>query len=107
MIMGKPSIIALAALSVGILLISTSMAQDTLLINYQGRLTDEVGTPVTGTLSLTFTIYNSAGDSQWTESHSTVQVDDGLFNVILGVPPRASTEMILAISALTTRYASS
>jgi hypothetical protein len=63
---------------------SSSIAQDTLLINYQGRLTDDGGNPVTGTPSMTFTIYDGIGVSKWTEAHPSVQVDNGLFNVILG-----------------------
>ena len=56
-------------------------------INYQGRLTNSPsGTPVTGIKSMTFTIYDAdtGGDSKWTETHPTVSVVDGLFNVILG-----------------------
>ena len=55
-------------------------------INYQGRLTDDLGAPVTSTVSMTFTIYDAetVGDSKWTETHPTVSVVDGLFNAILG-----------------------
>jgi len=84
MIMRKSSIITLAALIISLLLISSSSAQDTLLISYQGRLTDDGGNPVSGTQAMTFTIYDGAGASKWTESHATVQVNDGLFSVILG-----------------------
>jgi len=63
---------------------SSVFGQDTLLISYQGRLTDDTGEPITGTPAMTFTIYNGAGVSKWSEVHPTVQVDDGLFNVILG-----------------------
>ena len=84
MIMRKSSIITLAALIISLVLISSSSAQDTLLISYQGRLTDDGGNPITGSQAMTFTIYDGAGVSKWTESHGSVQVDDGLFDVILG-----------------------
>jgi len=84
MIVRKSLFIALAALFVSLILVSTSMAQDTLLISYQGRLTDDGGNPVSGTPSMTFTIYDGAGVSKWTETHPTVSVDNGLFSVILG-----------------------
>ena len=84
MITRNSLIFTLSTIFVSLLLTSFSSAQDTLLISYQGRLTDNGGNPISGTPSMTFTIYDGAGVSKWTESHSTVQVDDGLFNVILG-----------------------
>ena len=33
---------------------------------------------------MSFTIYNEISQAIWTESHPTIQVNDGLFNVILG-----------------------
>jgi hypothetical protein len=64
--------------------VSYASAQDTLLISYQGRLTDGSGSPVTGTSAITFTIYDGANAPKWTEVHPAVQVDNGLFAVILG-----------------------
>ena len=55
-------------------------------INYQGRLLDSSGKPVTdGSYSITFRIYNvsTGGSSLWNETQS-VTTEDGLFNVILG-----------------------
>ncbi len=57
------------------------------LINYQGIVTDTGGSPVTGTHDLTFRIYPdslSATTPLWTEVHPGVDVDEGLFNIILG-----------------------
>jgi len=56
------------------------------IMNYQGRLTDSAGNPLNGTYSITFKLYNvsSGGTAFWTETHSTVSVTDGLFNVLLG-----------------------
>jgi hypothetical protein len=65
-------------------MLSAASAQDTLLITYQGRLTDDGGTPVNGTPAMTFTIYDGGGVSKWSEAHPSVAVDNGLFAVILG-----------------------
>ncbi|MEW5768099.1 MAG: hypothetical protein AB1797_10845 [bacterium] len=55
------------------------------LINYQGRLGSSESEPVTGTRSITFAIYDAAteGSLLWQETQ-TVQVTNGLFNVLLG-----------------------
>jgi hypothetical protein len=81
---GKSIIIGLSVLFVGLVIISDSSAQDSLLISYQGRLTDDSGNPINGTPSITFTIYDESGVSMWTESHPSVHVNEGLFNVVLG-----------------------
>jgi hypothetical protein len=56
------------------------------LINYQGMLTDDAGTPLNGSYDLTFYIYNdtTGGTLKWSETQNGVQVQDGLFNVALG-----------------------
>ena len=47
-------------LLMSILIVSTAMAQDTLLINYQGHLTDGFyGEPITDIVNLEFSIYNT------------------------------------------------
>jgi len=55
-------------------------------MNYQGRLTDVQGQPVTSTVSMTFTIYDAEtnGNSKWSEIHPSVSVVAGLFSVVLG-----------------------
>ena len=58
-------------------------------MNYQGILKDSGGTPLTGQHNLTFTIYRwnqltSTHISIWAETHSGVQVTNGLFNVTFG-----------------------
>lgn len=55
------------------------------LINYQGKLTDELGVPVNREAEMTFAIYTEAagGGPVWSESQD-VQVTDGIFNVLLG-----------------------
>jgi hypothetical protein len=56
------------------------------MINYQGRLVNSSGEPLDTTVSMIFTIYDAAdaGVSKWSETHLSVVVTDGLFNVILG-----------------------
>jgi hypothetical protein len=57
------------------------------LINYQGRLTDKEGKPVSdGAYSITFRIYDAqnAGNLLWEETHSSVLIQKGIFSVLLG-----------------------
>jgi len=56
------------------------------LLNYQGKLTDSSGDPVTGIVSVTFAIYDAltGGTQLWSETHVSVTVTNGLFNAILG-----------------------
>ena len=53
------------------------------IISFQGKLYDSTGDPLTGTQSITFKIYNveSGGSALWTESHSSVNINDGIFNI--------------------------
>lgn len=56
-------------------------------ISYQGILTTNAGEPVNdGNYSMTFRIYDVpvGGEALWTEAVSVVEVNDGLFNIILG-----------------------
>ena len=79
--------ILLLGLIILVFLASLSLAEIPKLINYQGMLTDAGGTPIDGARNLTFRIYDDttgAGTLQWIEVHNGVQVDNGLFNVILG-----------------------
>jgi hypothetical protein len=57
------------------------------LLNYQGYLTDTQGNPITNpSVSMTFAIFDavSAGNQKWSEAQSTVAVEKGIFNVLLG-----------------------
>lgn len=74
-------------LLIGFLLAGTgSFAFVPRLINYQGIITDTGGNPIDGAHDLTFRIYpdSLAVTPYWTELHSSVDVNDGLFNVVLG-----------------------
>jgi hypothetical protein len=56
-------------------------------MNYQGVLKDADGHGVTGTYAMTFRLYDAAtnGTKEWgDEVHPTVQVENGLFHVVLG-----------------------
>lgn len=56
------------------------------LLNYQGRLTDASGNALTGTYSVKFALYSGAtgGTALWSETQSSISVNQGLFNVLLG-----------------------
>jgi len=57
------------------------------LISYEGMLTDNIGTPLNGTHSMTFKLYTETpvlGLPSWQETHSSVVVTDGHFAVTLG-----------------------
>jgi len=56
-------------------------------INYQGKVTDPSGDPIAdGTYGMGFSMYDDStgGNMLWSESHPSVQVTGGLFNVLLG-----------------------
>ena len=55
-------------------------------INFQGTLTDSTGSPITDTRLMVFSIYDqeSGGSLLWAETHTSVDVADGIFHVMLG-----------------------
>ncbi len=55
-------------------------------INYQGYLTNNSGQPVNGPVNFTFGMYSasSGGPALWTETHTGVQVTNGVYSVVLG-----------------------
>lgn len=56
-------------------------------INYQGSLSDDASTPLNGNYNLTFALYDAETDGSlvWgPEAHTSVPVNDGLFNIGLG-----------------------
>lgn len=65
------------------------LATSTSTISYQGRLANAVGDPLTGVYNLEFRIYDvpTGGVPLWEElwtGGNSVQISDGLFNVMLG-----------------------
>lgn len=75
-------IIALLGLAIALPL----MAANSGAINYQARLLDAYGRRVNATVDLTFKIYDAATDGNllWSETHSGVTVQDGVYAVVLG-----------------------
>jgi Chaperone of endosialidase len=69
-----------------LLLASFAMADVPQTMNYQGRLTNSLGQPLDTTVSIKFTLYDDSteGTQKWTETHPSVTVTEGLFNVQLG-----------------------
>ena len=67
----------------GVFFLSAQVPQ---LINYQGFLKDDNGQPLTGQVKLEFRIYNvvTGGTVMWSEVRNQVNVNNGLFNVLLG-----------------------
>jgi len=65
-------------------------------VNYQGRLADNLGTPINDTVSLTFALYETeiGGTAVWSGNHGAVPVSDGLFSVRLGQITPLSTELL-------------
>lgn len=55
-------------------------------INYQGRLLDDTGAPINGTVNLIFRLYTDPTSLVWIwdETHNGVSVSDGYFDVLLG-----------------------
>jgi hypothetical protein len=92
--------IVVVCLTVLACLTGAGLAEIPKLINYQGMLTDKVtGDPVSNPgLAMTFRIYNHAtstdpSNKKWEETHSSVEVTDGLFNVILGGQSKAGLNL--------------
>jgi hypothetical protein len=87
--MGKRKWTVWASVFLGLLLITLVTACGVELpkqMSYQGRLTDSGGNPINGSRNLVFRLYTAetGGSAVWEEPHNGVQVDNGLFNVVLG-----------------------
>ncbi|MDD5208890.1 MAG: hypothetical protein PHV36_05845, partial [Elusimicrobiales bacterium] len=85
-----------------LLLLPALTAAAPALINYQGRLVDANGNPLSGTYSITFNIYGalSGGSAVWTEVQPTIAVDNGIFNAKLG----SITNLPPSVFSSDTRY---
>lgn len=55
-------------------------------VSYQGFLTDAAGDPISGTVTLEFSLWDAStgGNQLWGETHSNVSVARGYFSVLLG-----------------------
>lgn len=56
------------------------------LINFEGKLTQEDGTPIKGTKEMTFRIYDSADAAipRWVEKREVTVDDNGFYSILLG-----------------------
>src|SRR5262245_63905607 len=73
-------------LTVCLLTAATAHAQSVpLRLTEQGRLSDAMGKPISGDVTLAFSVYEAAsgGSALWTEVHS-LKLSDGYFSVQLG-----------------------
>jgi Phage Tail Collar Domain len=78
------AVIALAGLMAGIAA-ATPVSTG---INYQGRLTDSAGIPLTGTYTVTFGLYDvSSGGAPLATEVQSVQVSQGIFSTTLNFNP--------------------
>ena len=57
-----------------------------MLINYQAKLVDDSNNLITGTVSVTFRLYDAidGGSELWNETHSSIQSSEGIISVLLG-----------------------
>lgn len=64
----------------------SAAAQPPYTVNYQGFLTDGTGNPLTGTHTLTFSLFISptGGVPEWGPETHTIPIVDGFFSVVLG-----------------------
>lgn len=84
--MKRSSILSIMLTLVTLSSASIAMAAVPHYVNYQGRLTNSGDEPLDTSVAITFRMFNqeSGGTELWSETHSSVTVTAGLFNVILG-----------------------
>jgi hypothetical protein len=85
----KKIVYAILTVSLISMFTSSAFAQDIVptMINYQGFLTDQSGTALTGAYQITFALYSDSSGAAsivWDETHNAVNIENGLFNVLLG-----------------------
>lgn len=91
--MGRRIILGLAVLC---FISSLALAEVPKLINLQGVLTDLSGQAISEDVSITFRIYKQAagGEKLWEETHEKVDVNAGVYSVILGEPEQGKAKPI-------------
>jgi len=87
--------IAVGLLVIG-LLVSTAAATVPVLIGHSGRLLGSDDTPISGTVDITYAIFETStgGTALWTEVHPGVAVTDGLFSATLGSIVPLTTDIV-------------
>ncbi len=80
-----PRLLAASGLVAALSLLASTASAVPDQMAHQGRLHDALGAPLSGSHSLTFSIYDSAsgGSPLWTETQASVDFDDGYFSVEL------------------------
>lgn len=89
------SSIAVGLLVIG-LLISSATAAVPVLIGHSGRLLDSDDAPISGTIDITYAIFETptGGTALWTETHPNVEVSNGLFSATLGSIVPLTTDIV-------------
>lgn len=89
------SSIAVGLLVIG-LLISSATAAVPVLIGHSGRLLDSDDAPISGTIDITYAIFETpaGGTALWTETHPNVAVTNGLFSATLGSIVPLTTDIV-------------
>lgn len=89
------SSIAVGLLVIG-LLISSATAAVPVLIGHSGRLLDSDDAPISGTIDITYAIFETptGGTALWTETHPNVEVTNGLFSATLGSIVPLTTDIV-------------
>ncbi len=79
----------LVGLGLAAVLLATALyAEVPRIMNYQGRLTNSLGVPYSGTKNVTFKIYSGSGVVIWNSGILSLTFADGLFSVKLGESPQ-------------------
>lgn len=78
-------------------LVANIFAQAPLLLNYQGKLFDQDSEPLNTTTDITFKIFTADidGTELWSETHTSVAVSNGVFNVMLGSVTGLSADVFI------------
>ena len=78
------------------LVVSTAHATPVGPMNYQGRLLDNQGIPVTGSYNFVIKIYHdpTSGTLKYQESINSVAVDDGVYSFRIGLGPKTGGDSL-------------
>jgi hypothetical protein len=100
--MAKKSLLAMALVLLMILVTISVWAAVPDRINYQGKLTDPDGNPMSGAQLIRVFIYEQAvgGTELWFEEHSATLTEDGVYNLQLGSQASFPSNLFVAYPAL-------
>ncbi|MFA5859626.1 MAG: hypothetical protein WC955_11255 [Elusimicrobiota bacterium] len=85
-------------LAILVAVISTPAEAVPLQINFQGRLTDSAGQPLTGMYTISFGLYdtNTGGTAKWAETQNSISMVNGMINVVIGSSVTVTPEILSA-----------